>query len=574
MATPTDISRRSIMLAGAAAIGAGCTVENRQSSNTSAATDEPSADSGSPAVRTDVPVAETTYGPVQGYWRNGVYVWKGVPYGAATGPTARFAAPMAPEPWSEVRRALTYGPICPTGPLPVVDLSANEWPFMLTGGAWSSPSEDCLRLNIWSPSVKRKATPVMVWLHADGFGGGSSQKYLSADGENLARTQEVVVVSLNHRVGPLGFSNFSWTNDPRLQDSANVGMLDIVHALVWIRDNISSFGGDPDNVTVFGQSGGGFKISALMAMPSAQGLFHKAIIQSGARLAVHDPDTSARLGAAILQQLGIENNTTTAEQLAQVPVDDYIIAARQASGVIAQESIETGYWQGPAHWFEPTAGLPQMPSQPFSPDALRLHTNVPVICGTVRDEASPSVNAPDLEAMSREDAIERLRGRYGDQSEAAFNAAVAEFPDLSPVALLSVVSSFRFRAQALEACRRLSNRGTAPVYNYVFDWGTPLFEGRPRAFHTSDVAFAFANTDLLDAQTGGGNRPRQLSNLMSGMWAKFARSGRPTTQGGNVEGWAWPAYTENDPVSFIFNDQPSLKTGRDLGWVSVLQPTD
>ena len=474
----------------------------------------PRALAGGVRVRTDVAPVVTGSGYVAGYWRGGVDIWKGIPYAASTAGEGRFMPPRPREPWDGVRRALNYGPVCPVGPVPPVDLSANEWPFLLANGPFTAPSEDCLRINIWSPSERETGSlPVMVWLHADGFGGGSSQKYLASDGENLARSQGVVVVSLNHRVGPLGFLNLARDPSHHFAAAANVGMLDIVHALQWVRDNIAGFGGDPGNVTVFGQSGGGFKISTLLAMPGAQGLFHRAIVQSGARLALHEPAASSRLAEAVIESARVAGPG----ELQSVPVDDFLVAAQKASAALAPPGgarPDPLDWAPPPHWFEPTAQTQAIPHQPFSRAALKEARQVPVICGTVRDEASPSVNRPEMEDLSFDEAVSHLSADLKGAAAPALRAARSEFPGATPTDLLSIVSSYRFRLQAVIACDRMARAGW-PVWNYVFDWSSPLFEGRARAYHTSDVAFVFANTDLLDRQTGGGAEARALASRMS-----------------------------------------------------------
>jgi len=450
-----------------------------------------------------------------------------------------------------VRNAVFYGPVCPVGEAPDVDLSSNEWPFLIPNGPVTSSLEDCLRLNIWTPGLGATTRrPVMVWLHADGFGGGSSQKFLSSDGENLARTQNVVVVSLNHRVGPLGFSNLAGFAGSEFADSPNVGMLDIVAALHWIRENITGFGGDPGNITLFGQSGGGFKISVLLAMPAAAGLFHKAIIQSGARLRVHEPEVSARLAEEILSTLGLAPGPESVRKIQQVPVADYLTAAATASTSLRKQDVPVARWASPAWWFEPTSGLPSLPDQPCDPDAPAVLPEVPVICGTVLNEVSPSVNAPEMEAVDWAGVEARLGPDLGDRAADLIAETRRIDPQWKPVEVLSVLLSRKFRIQAGLMCERVARRGTAPVYSYIFSWGTPLFDGRPRAYHTSDVAFVFANTDLVDTQTGGGPRPRRLAEAVSGAWAEFARTGIPAHR--LIP--SWPAFSPGSRETMVFDD--------------------
>ena len=388
-----------------------------------------------------------------------------------------------------------------------------------------------------------------------------------ADGANLARTQDVVVVSLNHRVGPLGFSNFAGTDDPTLAASANLGMLDIVHALRWISRNIAGFGGDPARVTLFGASGGGFKISVLLAMPEARGLFHGAIIQSGARLAIHSPPASDALGSAVLEQLGIAKDASAGERLRSMPLEEYLKGAGAASQAVATTRRAAGAsdWAPPAHWFEPTAGMTGIPFQPFSPQAVALSTHIPLICGTVKDEAAPGVNAPETERLGWEELATRLGERWGSRAPAAMAAARREYPDKAPVDILSIIGSYRFRKQALEASSRMSAAG-APIWNYVFDWPSPLFGGRSRAFHTSDVAFAFYNTDLVDTQTGGGEQARALAKIMSTMWANLARKGNPNGPGLPD----WPRHSPDRPATLVFDLPIGIANGRDEAWTRAL----
>ena len=217
---------------------------------------------------------ETASGPVAGYIDDGVYIYKGIPYGKAD----RFMPATDPEPWKDVRPSRSYGPVSPHGPRSGWYDDNQAFTMHWDDGY---PDEDCLRVNVWTSRIKSDAKmPVMVWLHGGGFSEGSSQEQAGYDGTNLARDHGVVVVSLNHRLNALGFLDLS-AYGAKYAHSGNVGMLDIVKALEWVRDNIAAFGGDPSNVTIFGQSGGGGKVSTLMAMPSAKGLFHKAIVQSG-----------------------------------------------------------------------------------------------------------------------------------------------------------------------------------------------------------------------------------------------------------------------------------------------------
>jgi para-nitrobenzyl esterase len=516
-------------------------------------------------LETDVPVVETASGRLQGYGRSGVLIWKGVAYAGVPSGKARFGPPPPLPSWTGVRRTLSYGPRCPTLD-PSLDRSSSIWRFMAPLGPPSDAAEDCLRLNIWAPRERSAKRPVMVWLHPGGFRTGSSQEYLASDGENLARNRDVVVVSLNHRIGPLGYSNLVGLGSDELADSPVAGLLDIVAALRWIRTNIAAFGGDPDRVTLFGQSGGGAKISCLLGMPGASGLFAGAIIQSGARLQVHDLETSARLTRELLRVLDLPSGARAADRLRAMPSDAFLRAADEAARRVQAQQNPTLEWRSPDWWFEPAAGVPSMPYQPGDREALLRSAAVPVICGNTLNEISPSGDNPDLEHISWDMLPALLRPELGTRTERSIAAARATEPAWLPIDVLSVIQSRRFRLAAVEFCSRAVTVRSAPIYNYIFTWRTPLFGGRPRAFHTSDIAFVFANTDLVPEQTGGGHRPRALAMAISGLWAAFAASGQPTLP--NIE--PWRPYDSNRRGAMMLDDQCQMRNRPDDALLAVL----
>src|SRR5215468_8681608 len=248
-------------------------------------------------------VVETTAGKVGGYVRNGIFTFKGMPYAAPVAGEARFMPPGKPKPWAGVRSSMQYSQVCPQVARAGWANDEEAWLFSWDDGI---PGEDCLRANVWTPGINdNKKRPVMVWLHGGGFQAGSGQELPSYDGENLSRRGDVVVVSVNHRLGVLGYLNLAEVGGAKYASAANAGGLDLVAALEWVRDNIANFGGDPGAVTIFGQSGGGGKVSALMAMPAAKGLFHRAIAQSGVALRGLTGDAAAATARALLNQLNI-----------------------------------------------------------------------------------------------------------------------------------------------------------------------------------------------------------------------------------------------------------------------------
>ncbi|MBR4479592.1 MAG: carboxylesterase/lipase family protein, partial [Bacteroidales bacterium] len=322
---------------------------------------------------------QTKSGPVAGYVDNGVFIYKGIPYAKAE----RFMPAEDPDPWTEVRASRAYGPTCPqrarAGWYDDNQAFAMHWDD-------GFPDEDCLRVNVWTAGIKDGAKrPVMVWLHGGGFSAGSGQELISYDGTNLARDHGVVVVSLNHRLNTLGFLDLSAFGG-KYGHTGNLGMLDIVKALEWVRDNISAFGGDPSNVTIFGQSGGGGKVSTLMAMPSAKGLFHKAIVQSGSITNLMDPKYSRRIGAATVEALGI--NPSRIDDITSVPYSDLLDAYQEAVEKVRDEATADGAM--PENILDmlvfgalPVVDGEVIPAAPSSPEALALSKDIPVIIGTV-----------------------------------------------------------------------------------------------------------------------------------------------------------------------------------------------
>ena len=276
-----------------------------------------------------IAIAETESGKVAGYVENGIYIYKGIPYAKAE----RFMPPVAADKWEGVRSSRAYGPTCPQGKR--MGWYSDEQAFAFN---WDDgyPDENCLRVNIWTPGLKDgKKRPVMVWLHGGGYSAGSGQELPSYDGTNLAKKGDAVVVTLNHRLNVLGFLDLSAYGD-KYAKSGNAGLLDLVAALQWVNKNIESFGGDARNVTIFGQSGGGGKVSTLLATPSARGLFHKAIVQSGSMLRTMEQKYSRRIGSAVMEELGLK--ASQIDELCKMPYDKVLAAGDKAIAKVRAEA--------------------------------------------------------------------------------------------------------------------------------------------------------------------------------------------------------------------------------------------
>jgi para-nitrobenzyl esterase len=499
-------------------------------------------------------IVETTAGKVRGFTRNGIYTFKGIPYAGTTAGKSRFMAPTKPQPWSGVRSSMQYGFVSPQGPRAGWADDEVAWMFDWDDGR---PGEDCLLVNIWSPGLDNAKRPVMVWLHGGGFEAGSGQELKSYYGENLSRRGDVVVVSLNHRLGVLGYLDLSEIGGERYANSANAGMLDLVAALEWVRDNIANFGGDPGNVMIFGQSGGGGKVNTLMAMPAAKGLFHRGAVESGSLLNAAMPADSARLGAEVVKQLGL--SAFEIDKIQDVPVEKLVLAGMAAIKALAQPMQMGRNFRLPRIGWQPTMDGTTLPIQPWDPVAPAQSADIPLLVGTVLNEFFTPLYDKSLLTMTQEQLKARVSATYGGDADDIIEVFKARYPTFTPGQLMSVIGAAGVRQGAVTQAERKAAQNAAPAYTYWFCWQTPILDGIPGAFHCSELSFVFHNTDRCAPMTGGGPGPRALAAKVSDAWIHFARSGNPNHPGLPK----WPAFTASEGAVMIFDNDCVAKNNPD-----------
>ena len=502
-------------------------------------------------------VVETFAGKIRGFERNEVCIFKGVPYGASTSGPRRFMPASKPEPWTGIRNALAYGRVCPQQDSAHFNMdgknlaNSDEDVFLLhRGSAATVPGEDCLRVNIWTPEINgSNRRPVMVFMHGGGFSGGSGHDLLSYDGESLARNHDVVVVNHNHRLNVFGYLDLGTIGGEEFATSANVGMLDIVAVLDWVRTHIVAFGGDPGNVTIFGQSGGGGKVAALMAMPAAKGLFHRAIIQSGPFLKALSPDHSLRMAELLMAELGLSRSQV--KELQEIPVDRLLGAAAEAMKKMpkARPFQRDGYgWETAVGW-GPIVDGHILPNHPFDPEAPAASSSVPLITGTNLNESVNGVDRPDAESMTTLELNRLVHETFGSDGAAIIAAYREDYPQANPFSLWAAIAASQWRIPSIAQATRKASLATAPAYSYVYSWRTPMLNKRPGTFHACEISFAFDNAEICDHYSAGDPGAFILCKQLSKAWVNFARTGNP-----NHDGLPnWPTYTAESRATMFFD---------------------
>ena len=475
--------------------------------------------------------ADTPAGRIRGRVNNGTHAFLAVPYGAPTGGQGRFRPPVPPAPWLGVRDALEFGDQCPQSHFPKPQ-AWHSWERQ------TGESEDCLVLNVWTPGLRDgRKRPVMVWFHGGGFAllSGSSPAY---DGERLSRRGDVVVITLNHRLNVFGYLYLGQLGGAAYADSGNVGQLDLLAALRWVRDSINEFGGDPGNVTIFGESGGGGKVAALMAMPAARGLFHKAVIQSGPYLRAMLPDDATKFAVSFLGKLGLQSH--------QVCELEYIPAPRL---IEALEAVTQG---ASIRAFTPVLDGRTLSSHPFAPAAPAISAGIPLIVGYNKDEMTLLFQPPDTFTLGWDTLPRRLENWLNGPENAARVIELYRclYPDRSPSDLYFEITADRgIGGNSITLAERKVRQGAAAVFMYRLEWETPVFGGRYRSGHALDIPMVFDTVAASESFIGAGAADAQcIAEQMSEAWLAFARTGNPST--GRLR---WPAYSLTTRATMIFN---------------------
>ncbi|MDF8333699.1 carboxylesterase/lipase family protein [Novosphingobium cyanobacteriorum] len=497
----------------------------------------------------DTVTARTRSGLVIGRSTGSAIAFKGIPYGGPTGGANRFMPPTPPVPWREPLHALHDGPASP-----------QSNPDRPRPGA-GPESEDCLTLNVWTPALRDgRKRPVMVWLHGGGLWRLSAAGAYQ-DGTNLAAHGDVVMVSPNHRLGVLGFA-WLQDKDSRFTGSASAGMLDLVQALQWVRDHAEEFGGDPDNVTILGQSGGGQKVSLLMAMPAAHGLFHKAIIQSGPAPLALEPAYASKLSGRLLDLLGIDKASTA--DIQKVPLESIMRAYYRIFDEIGGFGV-----MGVIQDFAPVVDGVTLPQHPFWNGASPLSRHIPLMIGSTRTEMTEYfLDAhPAAPQRSAEQVVHDLVPIFGDDAAGIVMHYRAAHPGAGLWEVDALIRSDwptrLFTRRIADAQARL---GGAPVFTYRMDWATGARGGLLMSPHAIDIAFALDTVGADPVEPGELDAQNRMQRQMGGAWLAFARTGNPQHRGIP----AWPAYDRARPT-MLFNLESKFALAPDGADLDLLE---
>lgn len=509
-------------------------------------------------VGENVAVVSTKYGKIRGYIDDGIYAFKGIPYAKAE----RFMPPQAPDKWDGVRQCTIYGPQAMQG-------TAQNWTgqsdynFGFLFNREPMDEKECFVLNVWSQGVNDgKKRPVWVWIHGGGYSSGSGNQLPCFDGRSMTEKGDIVVVTINHRLNVLGYTDLRGLGG-KYSESVNLGMQDIVAALQWVHDNIENFGGDPNTVTIDGQSGGGMKVSTLMAMPSAAGkLFQRAIVQSGAINTLGSGDDSKAFGLAFAAALGV--NARNTEKLNDLTYEQLTAAERLASSVLGAAGSKV---RGGA----PSVDGKYVTQSPFEPAPAEFSKNIPMLIGSNLNEFNYN-NRALITPKTMEEVKATLAERYGAENvDKYISLYKAAYPDeTAPQRML--VFDTNFRGGAINQATVKSNQAGAPVYTYLLTWQSPVNDGSLGGCHGMELPFMFNNIELARTLTGCGKDAYVLEDKISSAWINFIKTGNPN--GKNLP--EWTPYTVRNGATMIFDNECKVVHNHDkelIEFTNTIQPT-
>jgi para-nitrobenzyl esterase len=493
-------------------------------------------------------VAKTQYGKVRGFLDGGVFTFKGVPYGQTTAEANRWLPAKPPAPWMDEYPALAYGANCPQN---LHTWTSPEQTFLFDwDDGWQS--EDMLKLNIWTPSLTGRR-PVMFYIHGGGYSFGSSYELPSHDGAQMARHHNVVQVSVNHRLNILGFFDVSEIGGSAYEGSANVGMTDLVAALHWVHENIENFGGDPDRVMIYGQSGGGSKVTTLMGMLSAAGLFHRAAALSGGGGNIPTREQQTEVARLVMKDLGLAPNDI--DSLQKMDWSKLIGAGNAAASKInppGPPMLGPGAPGKPRVGWSPCVDGKIINMRSFFDAAPEISKDVPMLIGSVTEEGNRMSSRP-----TEEEWHANLAKAYGDEKATAIVAALKKAYPRKKIQTLSYMcsgnpglSGLAMRNNVVKMARLKHELMAAPAYAYYFRWQTPILDSLPGAWHTADLQFCFDNTKRCEQGTGNTPEAQALAEKMAASWAAFAAIGNPS-----IPGLTWEATDPKANRTMIWDNE-------------------
>ena len=488
-------------------------------------------------------VVKTTSGTVSGSIDEGIITFKGIPYARAE----RFMPPQDPDAWDGILECKDFSPVARQVVPWYPDSVQNE--------------KELFSVNVWTRGIMDgKKRPVMLWLHGGGFHVGASNDPMTY-GKALAKKGDVVMVSVNHRLNILGFLDLSAYGE-KYAHSANVGMLDIVKALEWINKNIENFGGNPSDVTICGESGGGGKVGTLMCMPAAKGLFHKAIIQSGTLLNTMTKEKSQILGSAVLKNLGLTPN-----DVAKLDTISYMDLVKAGNDAIAKISGPRKPGSPGMFGFTPSADGVNLLQQPFSPGFADISKDIPVMMGSTLNELMRT--AYGEKDLTMEQAKERLAKKYGNKTDQYIELFAKAYPDYTPQDLLSIDTMFR--PYTIRSADARANETNAPLYVYFLAWKSPVDNASKGSFHGLDIPLAFNNVDMRTDWTSTTEAAYELADIMSSAWINFTKTGNPNVEGKLPD---WESYTAKNGTTMYFDNTCRIVNNHDRELMNFIKPID